>query len=168
MKKGFSVVEVLIAMGFFLALVIPYIAMFITSAKDVRRIGNMNVAILFAQEAIEACKGYPYELLDSDDAGSHDKALFLEEAFKSGERKSVIIGERDEDEDDLQHDFYWHKATVNGIEYTRDVDIAKVDTKADKNGDPINLKLKLIKVNVSWEMDKRTLVYTASAVVRGK
>jgi hypothetical protein len=168
MKKGVSVIEILVALAYFIALTLPYFAIFVTSARDIKIIGNVNVAILFAQEAIEACKGYPYELLDVDDAGSNDKDLYLEQAFKSGERKSVIVGERDEDEDELNQDFYWHTAVVNGVKYTRDVEIEKVDTKADKDGNPLNLKLKLVKVKVSWKIKKRDFNYSAQAVVRGK
>lgn len=168
MRKGVSIIEILLAVGFFIALTLPYFAMFITSARDIKSIGNMNVAILFAQEAIEACKGYPDDLLDVDDAGSNDKDLYLEQAFKSGERKSTIIGERDEDDDELNSDFYWHTAVVNGIKYTRDVDIERVETKADKDGNPLDLKLKLVKVTVSWNMKGRDLKYSVQAVIRGK
>jgi len=145
-------IEVVFALAIVSALLVPFLALFVTGARDVRRIGNYNLAILFAQEAIESCKGYPNDLLDADESSDTgiDKKYYLEEAFRSGKK-----------EDD---DIYWNTATVNGIEYTRTVDIQKIEAENDEID---NVKLKFVKVEVSWEYRGSEIKYSVSSILGG-
>ncbi len=151
-QKGVSMIEVVFTLAIVSALLIPFLALFLTGARDVKRIGNYNLAILFAQEAIESCKGYPNELLDSDESTDTgiDKKYYLEEAFKSGNKEDG--------------DKYWNKADVNGVEYTRTVDIQKINAE---NTDIDNVKLKFVKVEVSWKYRGKDIKYSVSSILGG-
>ncbi|MFA5478569.1 MAG: hypothetical protein WC337_00940 [Candidatus Muiribacteriota bacterium] len=172
-KKALSFIEIMIAVSYFALVLIPFVALLVNSTRQIQKIGNMNVAIMLAQEAIEACKGYPFELLDKDDAvdAKLDEKLYLEYAFSKGVRKgttSIADYDGTAEKSDLtiytgdDEDIYWRAAKFYGVWFTRDVEI--IDVEADTiSKDEINLKQ--VRVNVTWKSGSKDLVYTVSTVI---
>ncbi|MGM0607480.1 MAG: type IV pilus modification PilV family protein [Candidatus Muiribacteriota bacterium] len=171
-KKGFTVTEIMIALFFFALVVIPYAAHLVNSTRNIQKISNYNVAILLVQEALEACKSYHFELLDKDDSGDlgFDEEFFLESAFQTGVRPgtddtSDYDGPADisdlnvaDDDDDL----YWRAAKIQGVWYTRDVEINEVKPRGESI-EKVNLKS--VHVTVTWKSGTKNISYSASTVI---
>jgi prepilin-type N-terminal cleavage/methylation domain-containing protein len=156
-KQGFTLTEVLIAISIAALIIVPFLGFFMNSTKNVQSTRDYVTAIMFAKEAIEDCRSYPFDWLDADS----DLTKPPYSAYTGVTRKNFL--EEDFANDDGPNDKFWHTKKVGGVEFTRDVDIEPING----NVADIDIMLKEISVTVSFvsHSSNKKVKYTAKACI---
>lgn len=140
--EGFTLPELLITI--LLISILFTVAVLLTSGnRTSQKMRNYELAVSLAQQAIEAVRAAPFELLDDADAGA----------------KSV---ETDFNTLNAGVDLFKPSFNTNSIRYNRLLEIDDIPPKV-KDGTPV--RLKLVRVVVSWkppEGDKVTYEITTT------
>jgi len=159
MKKsyGFTLTEILIAVAIAAVVIVPFLGFFMNSTKNVQSTKDYVTAIMFAKEAIEECRSYPFDWLDADS----DLTKPPYSSYTGVTTKNFL--EEDFANDDGDNDQFWHTKKVGGIEFTRDVDIQPIQGKTSD----IDIMLKQVTVTVSFMSisSHQKVEYTAKACI---
>lgn len=78
-RRGFTVIEFLIVvaiMGILMAIVLASINISQAKARDNARLGDIKTIALALEQFKDACREYPYELDENDDAGGNCSFTF--------------------------------------------------------------------------------------------
>jgi prepilin-type N-terminal cleavage/methylation domain-containing protein len=142
-QAGFTLPELLITI-LLLAILFSLGIVFSSSLRSTQKMRNYELAIALSQQAIEALRAAPYDLLDDKDAG--DKSV---EYDLNNNANGIDL---------LRPTF---KADL--LEYTRKVVVEDVPPK-QKDGTPV--RLKHVTVTVSWlPPESDTMKYTISTLI---
>lgn len=154
--KGFTIIELIIAVAIGAFLIAAYLGYWGSSTRAVESTKDYLTAILLAQEAIEACRSYPFDWLDKD----VDFSLPPYSNYNSISERNFL--EYDLNSDDGPDDKFWHTKIIGKIKYTRDVNIENVPAK-----DGSDMKLKFITVTVRYNSisTKKEVKYTVKTCI---
>ena len=158
-------IELVIGLVLLTFVILTAYSLLTSGLSDISNTRDYSVATLLCQEAIEACKGYKFDLLDKDDFYIDINGNVT--TNKNG-NKSL---EWDLNNDDgTPNDKYKHKIDIGGMKFTRTVNIDQVDRNIP-SGIPSSikspkLKLKAVKVNVKWKnKQNRNIEYEVDTLV---
>lgn len=143
-RCGFTLVEVLISI-LLISILFSLGILFSSSMNTTKRMRNYEVAISFAQQAIEAFRAAPFDTLDNADCG--DKSL---EADFNTETPGI--------------DLFKPTLQAGNILYERSVNVESVDTADAKKG--AAPRLKYLHVTVKWAPpDGERLTYEMTTTI---
>jgi len=156
-KQGFTLTEILIAVSIATLVIVPFLGFFMNSTKNVQSTKDYVTAIMFAKEAIEECRAYPFDWLDKDS----DLTVPPYSSYTGITAKNFL--EEDFANDDGNNDKFWHTKTVDCIEFTRDVNIEPIAGTIDD----IDIMLKQVTITVSFmsRSSHKKVEYTAKACI---
>ena len=144
LRHGFTLVEVLISI-LLISILFSLGILFSSSMNTTKRMRNYEIAISFAQQAIEAFRAVPFEMLDNTDCG--DKSL-----------------EADFNTENPGYDLFKPTLQAGNILYERNVNVESVDSTDAKKG--IAPRLKYLHVTVKWAPpDGERLTYEMTTTI---
>lgn len=179
MKKrntsGLTLPEVMAATVVLAIALLPSLWFFISGTTGIHVTRNYHTAVLFAQEAVEACRAYSFTWLDSSDLFVPGSTTELAEPFRSINQEhgvSAAIMRRSFvdvafEEDNGDDDRFWNTKKVGIVEFTRTVEIFNV---AGSEAGTVP-ECKIIEVTVSWiepSIDRELSVTMTTALARTK
>lgn len=127
-QKALSLPEMLVAM-LLISTLFLFGVIFATSFSQTKKQKNYEVAIALAQQAIEAIKSTPFEIIDDSDFGN--------DSFESDLNKN-----------NGKFDLFESELVIDGVKYTRKVEIKNVPLSNYPN---VKSQLKAVKVTIKRE-----------------
>lgn len=164
-RPGFSMPELLIGIAILAFTLGAAYSLMSGGVADVAHTRDFSTAVLLAQEAVEACRGYRFERLDESDP------LLDEDGNEAGGTNGAKSLEYDFNHDDGgADDRIPHVVKVGAVEFTRTVTIDQVDRHVPA-GMPAGmkappLKLKSVKIALAWKtVEGRAVSYEVATLV---
>jgi hypothetical protein len=161
---GISMPEVIIGLALLTFIIIGAYGLMSSGMSDISNTRDYSTAVLLAQEAVEACRGFPFHRLDAE-----DPALDADSNPLGGTNGTKSL-EWDFNNDGNPPDNYKHLIELGGMEFTRQVEIDQVERDIPSglpaSITPPPLKLKSVKVVISWKNNQgRDLSYEVDTLV---
>lgn len=163
-RRAFSMPELLVGIAILAFTLGAAYSLMSGGVADVAHTRDFSTAVLLAQEAVEACRGYRFDRLDEDDP------LLDDDGNPAGGKNGDRSLEHDFNNDGAAPDRYPHIVKVGAMEFKRAVAIEQVARHVPA-GMPSGmtappLKLKSVKITVSWKtMEGRAVNYEVATLV---